>query len=73
MHEPWLVGVVPKTPKETVFDEEAVCFGYLIEGPGCVLTPDVYHIQLHANHLAVSHCYRHDLSDVAHVLRQVNG
>ena len=46
MHEAWLVGVVPKPPQEAVLDQEAVSFGYLIQWPRRVLTPNVNYVQL---------------------------
>lgn len=46
MHEARLVGVIPKPPQETIFDQEAVGFGYLVQWPWRVLTPYVNYIQL---------------------------
>lgn len=50
MHEPWLIGVVPKAPQEAILYQEAVCFRYLIHGPWRVLTPDIYNVYLQSVH-----------------------
>ena len=46
VHETRLIGVVTKTPQEAILDQEAVSFGYLIQWPRRVLTPDVNYVQL---------------------------
>lgn len=46
MHEARLVGVVTEPPQEAVLDQEAVSFGYLVQWPRRVLTPDVNYVQL---------------------------
>lgn len=46
MHNARLLEVVAQAPQEAVLHEEAVAFGQLVEGPLCVVCPEVHNVNL---------------------------